>query len=197
MILSELKQGRYDNVAVLFTDIRNFTKFTADLPIEEVMQLLRIYFDKMAGIIMANHGVVGIFVGDAIVGYFGLDKVEHRIDNAAKAALQIKEQIRFINIGRNVPILNGMGLDKGSVIIGNVLTNDALKQTIVVGTPINRASRFERLTRISCHRIIMPKLFYEQLSPKQQEPFIAIGRVEVRGIPGLVHLYGDIVEKVE
>jgi len=195
MVLSELQSGKCDNVVVLFTDIRNFTKLTSDLPIEEVMQLLRIYFDEMAGIIMTNHGVVGSFVGDAIVGYFGLDNPECAADNAVKTALQIKEQVRFINIGREIPILNGMGIDKGSVIIGSVSTNDQIKQTIVIGCPINRASRFENLTRISCHRIIISKSFYDQLSQQYQEQYVDIGHCEVRGVDGFIPLYADIVAK--
>jgi len=195
MILSELKQGTYENVAVLFTDIRNFTKLTGDIPLEDVMRLLRVYFDEMAGIIMQNEGVVGTFVGDAIVGYFGLPDNSHAADNAARAALQIKEQIKFINIGRQIPILNGLGLDKGTISIGSVSANDVLHQMIVIGNPINRASRFERLTRVSCHRIIMPKSLYDELSSEQQRSFVDIGRIEVRGVSELIHICGDVIKQ--
>ena len=196
MTLSDVKPGKYDDVVVLFSDIRNFTKLIVELSFEEVMHLLRIYFDEMAGIILANHGVVGTFVGDAIVGYFGLDKSEkNHADNAVKAALLIKEKIRFINIGREIPVLNGMGIDGGSISVGTVSTNDELKQIIVIGAPINKASRFERLTRISCHRIMMSKSVFEHLSPQIKEQFVDIGCCEVRGIEGLIPLYADIITK--
>lgn len=196
MDLMDVKQGRYDNVIVLFSDIRNFTKLTNDLPLEEIIHLLRVYFDEMAAIIVSNHGIVGTFVGDAIVGYFGLNALsKDTADNAAKAALLIKEQICFINIGRKIPVLNGMGIDGGSVMVGSVSVNDELKQTIVIGQPINNASHFERLTRISCHRIMMPQSVFEHLSPHLQQQFLDIGRCEVRGLEALVPLHADIIAK--
>ncbi len=192
MVLSEVKAGIHEDVAVLFSDVRNFTRLTDDISIEDLMHILRIYYDEMAGIIIANNGIVGTFVGDAIVGYFGIKTPKNGADDAASAALQIKEQIRFINIGREIQFLNGIGLDKGPIIVGTVSCDEVIEQQIVVGNPINRASRFERLTRRSCHRIIMPKLFCQDLSSTQKKYFVDIGRVEVRGLPGLIHVCGDI-----
>jgi len=195
MTISDLKPGTYDNVSVLFTDIRNFTKLTNDLPLEEVMAILRVYYEKMAGIILNNDGIVGSFVGDAIVGYFGLGSPsQDSLEQAARAALMIKEEIRFVNIGREFPIMNGVGIDVGSVIVGSVCA-DSDKQTIVIGSPINKASRFERLTRTSCHRIIMSKRVYDQLSPELKKEYVNIGNCEVRGLEGLMNLYADCIAK--
>jgi len=197
MKLSDVKIGVHENIAILFSDIRNFTKLTEDIPIEKVMELLRIYFDEMASVIVANNGVVGTFVGDALVGYFGFEDSKNAIDNAARPALEIKEQSKFTNIGREIPILNGIGLDNGIIDIGTVHSNEKICQTVVIGSPINRASRFERLTRASCHRIIMPKTFYDNLSSELKNYFVDIGRVEVRGMSELVHIYGDDPVKKE
>jgi len=195
MTIDQLKQGIHKNVVVLFTDIRNFTKMTNDLSLDEVMLLLRLYYDEMAGIITGNHGIVGSFVGDAIVGYFGLgNSSKEPSEEAARAALEIKEEIRFLNIGRQLPILNGVGIDKGAVVVGAVCSgNDS--QTIVIGSPINKASRFERLTRTSCHRIIISKEVYEELSSKTKQEYVNIGNCEVRGFDGLMYLYADCVVK--
>jgi len=196
MNVSDLKLGKREDVTVLFADIRNFTRLTHDLPLEEVMQLLRIYFEEMAGIIIGNNGIVGSFVGDAIVGYFGLEEpMPDAANNAVDAALAIKDQIRFINIGREIPILNGVGIDCGPVFVGDVSANQDIKQTIVIGSPINRASRFERMTRISYHRIVVSKMTYEKLSKNMKKQLVDIGRCEVRGLDGLIELYADRVEK--
>jgi hypothetical protein len=76
--------GEKRSVAVLFTDIRNFTTISEMLAPDEVVESLNAYFGPMVDVVVAHGGIVDKFVGDAIMAVFGAP-VKH--DNDALQAV--------------------------------------------------------------------------------------------------------------
>lgn len=139
--------ARNQQVAVLFTDIRDFTSISESLSPEEVVMLLKEYHAKMVDIIFQNGGTLDKFIGDGIMATFGTP--EPKPDDAYRAVLsgiQMKRALHMLNEERskkNLPLLRqGIGIDYGKVIAGNIGTENRMEYT-VIGDTVNLASRIE------------------------------------------------------
>ena len=65
-------QGREQEIAILFADIRSFTNFSeSKLPYDVVFVLNR-YFDSMGRAIREGGGHLDKFIGDGVMALFGL-----------------------------------------------------------------------------------------------------------------------------
>ncbi len=138
-------------VAVLFSDIRNFTRISESLPPDQLVQLLNEYFTEMARIIFQNQGSLDKYIGDAIVAVFG-SLVP--LDNSSKTAVQAA-----INMMKHMGTLNekwknqygfrmemGIGINTGDVFLGNVGSPERMEFT-VIGDTVNIASRFSGVAK--------------------------------------------------
>ena len=138
-------------VAVLFADIRGFTRFSeARLPYDVVFVLTR-YRTAMTAAIEEAGGVVNEFVGDGIMALFGLDtNSAEGCRQAVRAARLMGERLDQLNetLGTELqePLRIGIGIHSGAVIIGE-MGHDHLKGITVVGDVVNTASRLEGLTK--------------------------------------------------
>lgn len=138
-------------VAVLFADIRGFTRLAeARLPYDVVFVLTR-YRSAMTTAIEEAGGVVNEFVGDGIMALFGLETdIEDGCRQAVRAAQLMGERLDQLNetmaAELSEPLRIGIGIHTGAVIVGE-MGHDHLKGITVVGDVVNTASRLEGLTK--------------------------------------------------
>jgi len=136
--------GEQKEVAVLFADVRNFSRFSQQYQHKPqfVIDLINIYLDLQAPIIEQHFGIVDKFIGDQIMGVF---EGKQRTDNAIKTAVAIQKAIRQLNAKRqkaNMETLTvGIGLNSGTAVVGNIGSKDR-KDYTVVGDVVNLASHF-------------------------------------------------------
>jgi len=133
-------------VSILFSDIRGFTRMSATMEPDDVVDMLNAYFAALVEAIFRCEGTVDKFIGDAILAVFGSpdpDPEHHR--QALHAALAMQEAVQKLNAARkerNQPTCEiGIGVHSGDVLHGFVGTQERLEFT-VVGDAVNRASRF-------------------------------------------------------
>ena len=138
--------GERSEVSILFSDIRGFTRMSATMEPDEVVDMLNAYFAALVEAIFRCEGTVDKFIGDAILAVFGSpdpDPEHHR--QALHAALAMQEAVQKLNAARrerNQPTCEiGIGVHSGDVLHGFVGTQERLEFT-VVGDAVNRASRF-------------------------------------------------------
>jgi adenylate cyclase len=138
--------GERSEVSILFSDIRGFTKMSAGMEPDDVVEMLNEYFAALVEAIFHCEGTVDKFIGDAILAVFGSpdpDPEHHR--NALHAALAMQEAVQKLNTSRKARSLPtceiGIGVHSGEVLHGFVGTQERLEFT-VVGDAVNRASRF-------------------------------------------------------
>lgn len=133
--------GERRHVAVLFSDIRGFTKLSEHLEPEEVVGLLNIYLNLQAEVVDQRGGVVDKFVGDEVMAIFTGADAEFR---AALAAREILLFVRALNETRDRShqrtMWVGIGLNAGSVIMANMGSERQMDYT-VIGDVINTAAR--------------------------------------------------------
>lgn len=139
------------SVAVLFADLKGFTKMCEELDPTTVVSILNGYFRCMSKVLTKNHGQVTELIGDGILSLFGaLKNNPWQSQDAVKAALEMREELEVYNKelrSKSLPELSfGIGIHKGKVLAG-VMGNYELSKFGVVGDPINVAARVEALTR--------------------------------------------------
>jgi adenylate cyclase len=138
--------GERSEVSILFSDIRGFTKMSASMEPDDVVDMLNHYFAALVEAIFHCEGTVDKFIGDAILAVFGspdADPEQHR--HALQAAIAMQDAVQRLNAtrkGQDLPTCEiGIGVHSGEVLHGFVGTQERLEFT-VVGDAVNRASRF-------------------------------------------------------
>jgi len=143
--------GKRRTITVLFSDIRDFTTISEALPPEEVVELLREYFNTMVPIVLKHGGTLDKYVGDALMGLFGapLPQEDHAA-RAVRAALEMVAQLPALSpkwearCGR--PLRIGVGINTGEAVVG-VMGADRRREYSAIGDTVNLASRLEGTTK--------------------------------------------------
>ncbi|MGE5327643.1 MAG: adenylate/guanylate cyclase domain-containing protein, partial [Deltaproteobacteria bacterium] len=184
--------GNRSNVAVLFSDIRDFTTLSERSEAEEVVKMLNEYFSHMLGPIFEFEGMLDKFIGDAIMAVFGVPLgKEDDAERAVRAALAMRRALKKYNEERaalGLPaIQNGIGITKGDAVSGNIGSEQRMEYT-VIGDTVNIASRLEGLTKNYEQKILVNEGVY--LEVKDRIPCVDLGFAHVKGKEGEVHIYG-------
>jgi class 3 adenylate cyclase len=139
------------NATVIFADIRGFTRISEQLTPERVVELLNEVLEQMTLAIMQHQGMVDKYIGDAVMGVFGVPlHVEDHALRAARAALDMRDRLIQLNAQlrqQGLPEVSiGIGLHTGELLFGAIGSTRRLDYT-VVGDTVNVASRIEGMTR--------------------------------------------------
>lgn len=154
--LETLPEGTAEEraIAILFCDIRGFTKMTSENSSFDVAHILNRFYTVLGDPILANNGIIYQYVGDEIIGLFGVsggmrDKTSK---DAVRAALGMQYAIERLNHleleAFDVKIKLGIGINFGKAYIGH-LGHPKHKQFAVVGDPVNTASRIQSYNKIA------------------------------------------------
>ena len=170
--------ARLEKRAVLFSDIRDFTAKSKNLPPEEVVSFLNEYFQKVHEAILHCNGNIEKIMGDSVMASF------ESCDNALECT------DRFLqSISDNHQLRCGIGLSYGGVLIGNIGSKQKLDYTLI-GDIVNLASRLEKLTKKAHFTVLTSKEFYDNLSKENTSALSMLGRVKIRGYVEPVPVYG-------
>ncbi|MEA3329575.1 MAG: adenylate/guanylate cyclase domain-containing protein [Nanoarchaeota archaeon] len=152
-----LKNPKLVDSVVLFADISGFTKFTNKSNTQFIFKFLSKTLNKCSEIINVNNGIVDKFVGDQIIGIFGIVDKGNQSYNALKSAIQIRDFFQnFSKQNVNVKI----SIVKGDMIYGN-LGGKYKTDLTVVGKNVNFASRLCDYTKPG--EILVGDKVYEKL----------------------------------
>lgn len=148
-ILQNLDQvqlgGKHVNATAVFADIVGFTSIAEKMQPAEVASLLNEYFSYISMITRLYHGTIDKFMGDCAMLIFGApeDDKDHKI-NAITCAIMIQRLVTVLNkermIDGQVPIHFRIGINSGTMLAGNMGSNERMQYT-VVGDAVNLASR--------------------------------------------------------
>ena len=142
--------GRRETVTVLMSDLRGFTSLSETRDPEEMVQLLNRYLKRISRVILKYDGMIDEFIGDAILTVFGVPE-KHESDPMRAVACALAMQNALMELNEELlleghPALEmGIGINTGSVIVGNIGSEMRTKYGIV-GTTVNIASRIESNT---------------------------------------------------
>ena len=178
-------------LAVLFSDIRGFTTIAERMPPDQIVESLNDYFSRMVDAIIARHGIVDKYIGDAIMAFFGAPV--RRADDAYQsvmAGLDMQDALGRFNAEQakkgRPGFRAGTGINYGEVTVGNIGSEKKMDYT-VIGDMVNLASRLEGLTKVYHEPLIVSEPLVVAIGSRVHCRLL--GLVEVKGKAEAVKIY--------
>ena len=130
-------------ITALFCDLVGFTATSEGADPEDVDRMLTRYFQVARSQIELHGGVVEKFIGDAVVGVFGVP-VAHGDDpeRAVRAALRIAEDAAGLKALHGAPLRLRIGINTGEALVRLDLAPGA-GERFLAGDSVNTASRIQ------------------------------------------------------
>lgn len=144
--------GRERHLAILFSDVRGFTRLSEELLAYDVVHLLNRHFRRLGDAILRHGGYIDKYIGDSIMALFGLDDDDPAAAcaGAIRAGLDMVAGMEEVNdyLRRyfGVVLRIGVGIHHGEVVVGE-LGHPSKMQLTAIGDPVNVASRIESATK--------------------------------------------------
>ncbi len=173
---SEWLKGVKNEATIIFTDVRGFTAYAETKEPEEVVENLNEYFEIATNTILYFGGYVDKFIGDAVLGVFGIPVFQK--DHAKRAMMAtIALQKRFESNKKNSLLSKiGIGVNSGIVVSGNIGSQQKMEYT-VIGDSVNVASRLSSLAGPG--EVIISKTVYDHL--RDEIKVEALGPKKIKG----------------
>jgi class 3 adenylate cyclase len=174
-------------MTVLFSDMRSFTSMSEQMTPKQNFDFINAYLGVMEPVIRKNNGFIDKYIGDAIMALFPGSP-----DDAANAALEMREALDFFNAGSasaGLPAIEiGIGIHTGRLMLGIVGTEGRMDGT-VISDAVNLAARLEGLTKqYGCPAIISEDSM-ARLSNPENYKFRFLDRTQVKGKKEPVTIY--------
>jgi adenylate cyclase len=189
MLQDKLLAQRLD-VAVMFTDVVDFTAYSSGMEPDEVFSQLNEFFGAAGEIIGRYRGYINKTNGDGIMALFGVpfESATYRTD-AVLAALAIQRET-----GTQFPFGMRIGINTGTVTAG-MLGPPEKSLYDVIGDAVNLASRVEALcprggVSVSplCEDVLKP---WFQLDKLEEQEVKGVGRVACLNVLGVKPIAED------
>lgn len=142
--------GEERDVAILFADIRDFTRFSETQLPYDVIHVLNRYFHRASAVVSAHGGRVVNLMGDGVMALFGLKTPETAAVDGVRAGLALLAEVAamkpYLEAQFRVPLRIGVGLHYGPCVVGTV-GNRHYRQFTAIGDSVNLAARIESATK--------------------------------------------------
>ena len=130
-------------VTTLFCDLVAFTAMSEAADPEDVDALLGEYFARATKVIESHGGTVEKFIGDAVVGVFGVPAVhEDDPERAVRAALRILEALEGMTRPDGTPLEARCGVNTGEALV-RLDVDPASGRGFLTGDAVNTAARLQ------------------------------------------------------
>jgi adenylate cyclase len=186
--------GELVNCSVMFSDIRDFTTLSEQMPPRRLVELINRYMTAMVSVIVNHGGVVTRFGGDSILAVFGtpLNPMSDHADRAVRTAIGMRQALAAFNqeeTAARLPALeSGIGIASGPVIAGNVGGKERIEYT-VMGDAVNLAARLEDKTKDTGFPILVSDETYRALNEVSDVSARSLTDVQIKGKRGRVTVY--------
>ena len=145
------RSGEEREIAVLFADLRGFTRLAEHKLPYDVVFFLNRYFEAVGRAIADSGGIANQYTGDGVMALFG---VEAGPDTACRQALRasgamiarVQEFSRSFGAELEEPLRLGVGIHTGPAVVGEMGYGETRYLT-AVGDTVHVASRLEALTK--------------------------------------------------
>jgi class 3 adenylate cyclase/tetratricopeptide (TPR) repeat protein len=134
------------HITVMFCDLAGSTALSTRLDPEDMHAVIDAYHAACARIIAAYEGFIAEFRGDGILAYFGYPLAhEDDAERAVRAGLDIAAAVARLETRAAQPLAVRIGIATGLVVVGDLGSEGALREHVVVGETPNLAARLQAL----------------------------------------------------
>ncbi|AMW29661.1 CHASE2 domain-containing protein [Arthrospira platensis] len=138
---------------MLFTDIRNFSTISEQIPPEQLIEWLNQYLATLTQCVHSHRGIINKFMGDGIMAAFGVPiarttdaEIAQDAYAAVACALEMRDRLIELNQlwqSQNLPLIEmRVGIFTGPLVAGSLGSRDRLEYGLL-GDSVNIASRLE------------------------------------------------------
>ncbi len=193
-----LKQVRKQDIAVLFVDIVDFTRFASGRDPHDVIEILRGFHARMEDAVFRHNGTLDKYLGDGLMATFGTPLAgRHDATDALDCARMMIRTMDEWNDERRrrgeEEIYAGIGIHYGPAVLGDIGANRL--EFAVIGNTVNISSRLEALTRDHDCRLVMSDDLRNQVIRESGEDhaglrgFIRLEAQRIRGIDAPITIW--------
>lgn len=188
--------GTKRDLAVFFSDIKDFTTITEKADANQLVQQVCNYFDSFSRIIIENKGTIDKYIGDALMAFWGAPiPVKHTSKHAAISALGCKQKLLEMNARwekQGMPQLETrFGIHFGEALVGNIGSSERLNYT-ALGDTVNIASRIVNANKVYGTSILVSEAINQQIKKEFQLRFI--DQVRFKGKAESIAIYELLAE---
>ena len=161
------------NFVVLYVDLVGSTEMALSLSDDKMAVIMSSFAQEMASTIVAHHGLVLKFMGDAVIGYFVA--TENSLLAADRAVRCAKSMMLIIEQGIN-PILTQydypelqvkIGIDYGTNMVVRYGQDSVKSHVDLMGRSMNMASKIQSMA--GPNQILLGEDVYQRLHPDVQD----------------------------
>jgi adenylate cyclase len=159
------------------------------------------YFGRMSQVVKGHDGVVGKFLGDGLLAFWGVpDRVEDHAVRAVRAARDMRRALRELNETRAAdglpPIRIGIGIHTGTVAAG-MLGGTLQSEYTVIGDAVNVASRVEGLTKEHATDVLVSDATWAHLPEPRRGECVATAAIRGRKEPVVLYTIDSSAATIE
>jgi adenylate cyclase len=148
---ADVRQGRESEIAVLFADLRGFTRMAENKLPYDVVFFLNRYFEAVGTAITGAGGLTNQFTGDGVMALFGTeDGPAAGCRQALAAARAMVERLAALSAelagDLPTPMRIGIGIHAGPAVVGQMGWGQSFYLT-AVGDTVHVAARLEQATK--------------------------------------------------
>jgi adenylate cyclase len=148
---TDVRQGREQELAVLFADLRGFTRMAENKLPYDVVFVLNRYFETVGTAITRAGGVTNQFTGDGVMALFGMESGPAAGSRQALAAARaMVEGVAALSaelaVDLGSPLRIGIGIHTGPAVVGRMGWGESFYLT-AVGDTVHVAARLEQATK--------------------------------------------------
>lgn len=183
-----MRAGVYEKVVVLIADLCSFSSFVRETPDTDITRAnLVSFYSKARHAIIGNGGFLYQFVGDSVIGCFGMPD-----QNGNASACALKAATELCHVGASVTNRWQRQIDREQnyhgthigIAMGELhlmpLRPFSRTHQGLVGDCINMASRL--MDEAKEGEIIVSNVFYQSLPPESQSRFTTTHPVEAKNV---------------
>lgn len=185
-------EGEKIHAVIWLCDLRDSTRLSESIPVEDFFHSLNEFFDCTAGAVLAHGGEILSYIGDAVLAIFAIGGTERPLgeacfpeEGACAAALAAAEDARTrvdaLNRRRErrgePPLHFGLAVHVGDVMYGNLGVAQRLQFT-VIGAAANEAARLADMCK-DLGRWVLVSAAFPRCFPNRM---VSLGHHAMRGV---------------
>lgn len=179
IIETQLGDQVQQEMTVMFSDIRAFTRLSESMSPQENFNFINSYLKRVSPIIRQHDGLIDKYLGDGIMALF-----PSSADDAIQAAIAILDEVRVYNHHRErcgyMPISVGIGMHTGRLMLG-IIGEEKRMQGTVIADVVNVTARLEGLTKKYGASIIVSEQLLQRVARRDAYHVRFVDKVQVNG----------------